>query len=438
MVEKAKTTRTEPTAAEVREPSKLDRLVLVYSRDFPIAEGRSWLLNRDRCVIGREVGEEGVHVDDELASRRHAEIIYDSELDAHTIRDLDSKNGTWVGGKRIGAAYFGSGSILRIGHTLFTFSRTDLMGSPFTPEPAPFVSFARSFAEQSAELAGPSGLPILILGPSGAGKELLVQRAHRASGREGPLVTVNCATFNRELLASELFGHVKGAFSGAGADREGLFASAHGGTLFFDEIADLALDQQPALLRALQEQRIRPVGSDRELAVDVRIIAATSRDLAELERQGSFRDDLLARLAGVRIRLPGLADRREEILDLFRRFLGVEVSLALAAAEALLLHAWPKNVRELEYAAAGARLFLAPGTKLDLALLPEEIRLAYERVSEDDPEAGEKPSRAELERLIAEHRGNVASVARALKKHREQVYRWLKQTGIDPIRYRKD
>jgi DNA-binding NtrC family response regulator len=243
-------------------------------------------------------------------------------------------------------------------------------------------------------------------------------------------VVVNCATLNRELLGSELFGHVKGAFSGAESSRNGLFLEASGGTLFLDEIAELPLDQQPALLRVLQEGRVRPVGSDRETPVDVRIVAATHQDLRSLDRDGRFRSDLYARLAGLTIELPGLAERRSEILPLFRGFFGPgSPPLSLKAAEVLLAYEWPRNIRELMHLAGQLALF-GRLEKIERSALPKEMM-------ESAPE-GERgaPSRERIEQLLAEHGGNVAEVARALGTHRQQVYRWLRQFKLDAKSFR--
>ena len=293
--------------------------------------------------------------------------------------------------------------------------------------------------ERLADRAAASDLPVLILGATGAGKELLARRIHERSGRRGELVAVNCATFNRELLGSELFGHVKGAFSGAAGPRKGLFQRADGGTLFLDEVAELPPDQQAALLRVVQEGRVRPVGADRERPVDVRIVAATHRDLEVRQREGRFREDLLSRLSAVTLRLPGLAERREEVLPLFREFLGGGAPpLTTAAAEALLLYGWPRNVRELQQAAQGARLFAPEVEAIDLALLPMPVQRAAgpQAAPEEAAAAPGRPTRAELAARLAEHGGNVAAVARALGEHRQQVYRWLERFGLDPADHR--
>ncbi|MBI5538379.1 MAG: sigma-54-dependent Fis family transcriptional regulator [Deltaproteobacteria bacterium] len=195
---------------------------------------------------------------------------------------------------------------------------------------------------------------VLILGESGTGKELLARRIHRNSDRHAaPFVAINCAAIPRDLLESELFGHVRGAFTGATRDRKGRFEQAHGGTLFLDEIADVPLDLQPSLLRVLQERVVQPVGKDTTVAVDVRVVAATNRDLRKAVDTGAFREDLYFRLAVIPIDLPALRERREDIAPLVDHFLARHgADRKLVASEALMrrleAHEWRGNVRELE------------------------------------------------------------------------------------------
>jgi transcriptional regulator with GAF, ATPase, and Fis domain len=200
------------------------------------------------------------------------------------------------------------------------------------------------------ERAARSTVPLLILGETGTGKDHLARRLHEVSGRS-PWVPVNCGALPRDLIASELFGHVRGAFSGATAARVGLFASAHGGTLFLDEVCELPLELQPALLRALEGGNVRAVGAEREVAVDVRIIAATNRDPTAAVRDGHFRADLHARLSGLVLQLEPLRCRRHHFSDLVASILR-ETDTRLVchadALEALLLWDFPYNVRELK------------------------------------------------------------------------------------------
>lgn len=382
-----------------------------------------------RLVVGRQPPPGALLLEDNRASRQHAEFNrVRGRHDLVRLRDLGSKNGTWLNGRRIDQEYLSGPGVVRVGDSLLVYTEVE-QGLGATASPV------LSQVEARADRAGRSQLPVLIHGPSGAGKERIAQRIHAASGRSGRLVAVNCATFSAELLASELFGHIRGAFSGAQAARDGLFVSANRGTVFLDEIAELPLSQQPALLRVLQEGRVRPVGSDREISVDVRVIAATHRDLEAQVAADAFRGDLFARLAGVRIELPGLMARREEILPLFHQFTGGSLTLGADAAEALLLYDWPYNVRELQHLAK-ALCFERPGGQIEPVDLPEAIQAAWRAATSPLPEKDETLDDAGLRALMRLHAGNVSAAAREVGLTRQQLYRRLQAAGIDPAAHR--
>lgn len=393
---------------------------------YPLAEAK--------LTIGREGGVSTVALDDPEASRKHVELEYVRDSDVFRARDLQSRNGTFLDGQKIELEYLQPGSVLRVGGSLFVFA--ELVVDEGVPDlrPEGVISLARARAEALIDLAATSELPILIHGPTGAGKELLASRAHEQSGRSGPLITVNCSTFTRELIGSELFGHTAGAFSGAATARAGLFVAANGGTIFLDEIAELPLEQQPALLRVLQEGKVRPIGADREIRIDVRVVTASHQKLADLEAKNLFRADLHARLAGFSVDLPGLSARREELLGLFTTFLGKTAPPLLSdAAEALLLYSWPHNIRELKHLAERLKLLARGKEAIELGLLPSSIRTHVREASSPEDEV---PSRVQLEALLRDHRGNVAQVARALGRHRQQVYRWLEKHQLDATSFR--
>lgn len=424
---------------------RVRRLTLVFG---PGREERLFRrLTEEPLTLGREPGAAGFELPGGQASRKHATVRYVPDYDLFRVEDLGSTNGTYLNGRRVDRELLRPGSVLRLGDCLLVYSEvpSDLphLVDLGTDEGLTPSSLRLAHAEALADRAAPTGLPLLIVGPTGAGKERLAERLHAKSRRPGPLVAVNCAAFPRDMLASELFGHKKGAFTGALTDRVGLIAGSAGGTLFLDEIAELPLDQQPALLRVLQERKVRPVGGDREVPVDIRVVAATHRDLGRLEEEGSFREDLRARLEGVRIPLPGLADRPEEVLQLFADFLGSargaaatpREALSLKAAEALLSYAWPKNVREIQQVANHVALFWEapePGP-IPRHALPGFVLQASPSSSEERKAA---PTREVLEQLLRTHKGNVTHVAAALGEHRTQVHRWLKAHGLEAEKYR--
>ncbi|MCO5340400.1 MULTISPECIES: sigma-54-dependent transcriptional regulator [Delftia] len=287
-------------------------------------------------------------------------------------------------------------------------------------------------------LAADSDATVLVLGETGTGKELVARALHRNSARaERPFVAVNCAAIPADLMESELFGHVKGAFTGAVSDRAGRFREAQGGTLFLDEVGDMPLPTQAKILRALQEREITPVGASRALPVNVRIIAATHRDLPDAVRQGRFREDLWYRLQVVPVHLPPLRERLGDVLLLAEHFLrqGGGASpkrLGADAARLLLAHDWPGNVRELRNAMERAAL-LCPGPVIG----PEHIGLqpAAANGPAIDWNGPLAPAVAQLERemvtrALAATMGNRAEAARRLGLSRQQLYRKLAEFGL--------
>jgi len=255
------------------------------------------------------------------------------------------------------------------------------------PGAAP-IAISALFAEllRRAEAAARFGEPVLLLGETGTGKTMVARRIHAMSGRrDGPFIEVNCSAISSGLAESELFGHERGAFTGADKARSGKFRAAQGGTLFLDELGDLPLDMQAKLLKAIEDREVTPVGADRPVKVDARLIAATNRDLAELVRSGRFRADLYERLKVVVLKLPPLRERREDIRPLALRFLGEWNELygegrflTEDALELLEAYSWPGNVRELGNALKSAACSFA-SKALGPECFPEELRSSLPR-----------------------------------------------------------
>jgi two-component system, NtrC family, response regulator AtoC len=288
---------------------------------------------------------------------------------------------------------------------------------------------------------------VLVTGESGSGKELIASLIHEAGPRAtAPFVAVNCGAIPEQLLESELFGHAKGAFTGAVDQRSGLFEEANGGTLFLDEIGELPVPLQVKLLRALQEGEVRRVGDNAPRSVDVRVVAATSRDLESEVRAGRFRADLFYRVNVVKIHLPPLRERREDIPELVRHFIGIfnkRLSLRItsatpAAMRVLMEYAWPGNVRELENVVERA-MVLADGTHVDVEHLPAAVQSLEAPVTasgDDDLDLSVKRRTESLERTLIQRAlrqtsGNRTRAARLLDlSHRALLYK-IKEYGLD-------
>jgi DNA-binding NtrC family response regulator len=303
----------------------------------------------------------------------------------------------------------------------------------------------RRLRELIAKVAA-SEAPVVVHGETGAGKELVARAIHAQSRRrDGPFVAVNCAAIPAALLESELFGHVRGAFTDARQDRTGLCLQAHGGTLFLDEIGDLPVELQPKLLRVLVERRIRPVGSDHEVAFDARVVAATHRDLQAEVEEGRFREDLFFRLEVLTVEVPPLRARGSDLLLLAQRFVEraarssgrTVVGLTSAAAERLLAYSWPGNVRELENAMERA-VALTSYDRIVVEDLPARIR-NYRRsdvlVASQDPSelvSLEEVERRYILRVLESVGGNKTLAARILGLDRRTLYRKLgRWSGAD-------
>lgn len=296
--------------------------------------------------------------------------------------------------------------------------------------------------EQVAQVAR-TDATVLIEGESGTGKELSARAIHGNSARaEGPFVPVNCAALPESLLESELFGHIKGAFTGAGTTRKGLFEEADRGTILLDEIGDTTLAMQAKLLRVLQDGEIRRVGSSTPIRVDVRVLAATNKSLQEMVRAGTFREDLFYRLNVVSLRVPPLRERREDIVDLAHHFLKRSrerlgkpvVEFTREALELLQRHPWPGNVRELENAVERA-VVLCPENRIRPEDLPPAVRDRSAAIVAGSGYPGLSLRDAEREHILTtlrECHGNQAKAAELLGIGRNTLWRKLKEYGVKP------
>jgi len=385
-------------------------------------------------------------------SMSHTHVRLERGLGHWVVEDAGSKNGTLVDGLTVRRARLDDGALITLGYTVFLFrlalpvlteERWVDAGErePAAPGLLTLVPELERDLGRLVQVA-PSGVTVTVRGETGTGKEVVARAVHRLSRRTGQFVAVNCGALSESLVESELFGHRKGSFSGAASDHEGLVRSADGGTLLLDEIGDLPPSSQAALLRVLQEQEVLPVGATRPIRVDLRVISATHRDLESLVETGRFRADLLARVAGFRLDLPPMRDRREDlgllIGTLIERLSGAaaeEVALTEAAVRALHRHDWPHNVRELEKCLAAA-LVLAGGHPIDVPHLTPAVR-ASRAGADTDPGVDEEALRLRLVELLAQHEGNISAVARAMGKARMQIHRWMKRFGLEPESFRK-
>jgi DNA-binding NtrC family response regulator len=428
------------------------RLFRLLCCDQPLAgSSRHALDGIDRVAIGRaaaaQVQRQGgaltLGVADAAMSTAHARLVREGRR--WIVEDAGSRNGVILNGARQDRAVLVDGDLLELGETFWLFRHQVGPAAAADPEPdltdrelpeplpglATFAPALRDAFEALARIVH-AHVPVLLQAESGTGKELCARALHARSQRPGAFVAVNCGALPETLAASELFGHRKGAFSGATDDRVGLVRGADQGTLFLDEIADLPLASQTLLLRVLQEREVMAIGAIHPVAVDIQVVAASHRDLKAL-------------LAGLSVRLSPLRERREDfgllIAKLFARApFGSTTRLTRNSARALLRYDWPLNVRELE-TCLNVAATLANGGTIHTRHLPEALREAPR--GEADPEsvdlpgeADDKRRKAELVALLREHQGNITAIARATGWNRVQIHRWLKRFELDPRPFR--
>ncbi|MDB4935779.1 MAG: Sigma-54 dependent response regulator [Labilithrix sp.] len=440
-------------------------LVLLYADSFA-ALPTVFPVDDDVAVIGRTKPAHVV-IAHPTISRMHAHIARTD--DGFVLRDVGGRSGVLVDGRRVTETFLAHGSQIRIGDVLLSFVAHGASAyAPYRIDGAvadgarrvsiPGAVGGMQLARVSAEVSniGPTELPVLVLGETGTGKELVAAALHAASGRSGPLRALNCAAIPAALVESELFGFKKGAFSGANRDHPGIIRAAHGGTLLLDEIGDMPLEAQAKLLRTLETREVVPVGGVTAEKVDVRVVSATHRDVRSRVEEGLFRGDLYARLNGYTLSLRPLRERKEDLHLLVRHFLAEagEASrpMTFRFMVTICQHDWPFNVRELASAIRRA-LSVSEGGPLDASDLPDTVTASMKDygapASTSAPQPSlpppstdpakprfQRPAPADLEALLREHRGNVAAVARVLGKDRAQIHRWMQMFGIDPDSHR--
>jgi transcriptional regulator of acetoin/glycerol metabolism len=392
-------------------------LYVVLEADRPLARGARYsLVGVEQVTLGRGPSRVATRSPDgktldlrlpgQWLSSQHASVrAVGSDF---IVEDAGSRNGTFVHGERITSHVLREGDVVETGRVFLSVRGAPAHDGPIvrdedasrTQQPFGLRTLLPELHDAQAALARVarnSAVPVLFLGPTGSGKEVLARQVHAQSGRAGPFIAVNCGALPQSLVEGLLFGHVKGAFSGAARDELGFVRSADGGTLFLDEIGDLPATSQAALLRVLQEHEVIPIGATRPVKVDVRVVAATHRPLERL-------------------------------------------TFAQEAARALLAYSWPLNIRELHQAMASA-VALASADVIEASHLPVEVMSPPPPPPSAPVPSRSNPSPDELLRnrivaLLHEHQGNVTAVARAFGKAPAQIHRWMHRFQIDPDTYR--
>jgi transcriptional regulator with GAF, ATPase, and Fis domain len=413
-------------------------------------------MERDVIHIG-SLDSVDIVLNDATVSRRHAEIL--RTKDGVILRDLGSTNGTFVGPVRVKEVYLAPDTHFRVGRTEMVFTPIDEI---IDVEPSSEANFEGLVGNSVAmrevfgilERVAPTDLTVLICGETGTGKELASRAVHSRSGRcDRPLVVFDCGAAPDNLIESELFGHRRGAFTGAVEARPGVFEQADGGTIFLDEIGELPLELQPKLLRVLEQREVRRVGGTKTKSIDVRVVAATNRNLREEVEKGRFREDLYYRLAVVEISLPPLRERMEDLLPLAEHLLASaphnsrvhQISPEVCAVFGS--YHWPGNVRELNNVVERAIPF-SDGTEINMDALPDALRTGTTGRHQKfvTPQLAKVPSelpfkdakdqlveafeRQYLVDLIERHGGNVSRAARAADMDRKSITRLMKKHGI--------
>jgi DNA-binding NtrC family response regulator len=438
----ASITRLIPKDAGIFRQSGRGRFIVIRGPD----RGESLLIGPSPITIGSGSLSE-VRLTDPTISRRHLSVSLAPS--GVVVRDLGSTNGSFVGGARFQELLLGFGAEIQIGQTLLKYlpdeehvdvapAESERFGNMLGRDPKMRQVF--SLLEDIAATEA----TVLLEGETGTGKELLAEEIHRHSPRAGkPFVVFDCAAQPKELIESALFGHVRGAFTGAVADRKGAFVEADGGTLFLDEIGELSIDMQPVLLRALDKRTVRPVGGSSQRMVSVRVVAATNRDLRAEMATKHFREDLYYRLAVVRINVPPLRERPADVALLVQHFVDAYAKPpGLTAREPdvdkLARLPWPGNIRQLrnviEHACAishGSELDLAEFLTSAFAPPPGIGAIALDKpFKEAKARVVEEFERVYLKTLLERHGGNLSAASRNAELDRKHLRELLRKHGL--------
>ncbi|MFO0590389.1 MAG: sigma 54-interacting transcriptional regulator [Polyangiaceae bacterium] len=383
---------------------------------------------------------------DPTVSRHHFSLTASPE--GLLLHDFGSSNGTWIGNTRLLTGYVDDGARLRVGRTTI---RVDVLDEDICEVLSPEDRFGSLLGKSDAMRRIFGALPriaqsestVLLEGETGTGKGVLASAIHDASARaEGPFVVLDCTAIAPTLIESELFGHVKGAFTGASTDRAGAFEQAKGGTIFIDEIGELPLDMQPKLLRALEERTVKRVGGAQRIKLDARVIAATNRDLRAEVNRGSFRADLFYRLNVVRLHVPPLRERQGDVEQLARHFhaeLCPDRPIPDSLLEAFRRQPWPGNVRELRAAVERAVLFDDPVLLALSTHTPSFSEAPGPETPAFDPDVPYRVSKQRsadlweeryVKELIARAKGNVSEASRMARMDRSHLRTLLRKYDI--------
>ncbi len=458
MSDHSEATATHPIGVRARSRPSAGTLHVVFPREL----AAQIPLRRQPMVIGR-AEKATCHIHHASVSRRHLAVAWDTDRQCHAVVELGSRNGSRIDGQRINPESepvpLSDGSVVRVGSVIFVYESQVLPeghrgGSQVDCDAVPGSAVAIHALRDAMAAAGPDPAPVLLQGETGTGKEFVARELHRLSRRSGALVPVNCAALSATLVESQLFGHQKGAFTGADMTQQGMFQAAHGGTIFLDEIGELPLSVQPKLLRVLQEREVLPVGATQPVPIDVRVISATLRDLRAFCGTGEFRLDLYARISPITIAVPALRQRRCDILSWIERLHGIWYRTRGSdtfdpprheadAVERLLLHRWPENLRGIERVVQHGC-----GRNVWPYDVPEDsVDAASDTSSDTDHANGEsvaaptspaalkgkrraRPTKADLTQVLEEVGWSVRAAAKRLGRERRQIYRWMERYGL--------